>query len=411
MNKCFVAVLIAAFLPGSVFAADLDINGFLSAGGGIVLEDGRSYYGFDDSFSFSEDSKAGIQFSSQVTDKLSATVQITGLANDGWVPEIEWAYVGYEFNENWKGRAGRFVAPYFMLSDFRKVGYAYPWIRPPAETYGQISIPAVDGVDVIYSNNIGSWDFEAQAYSASFAEELELLGQPADMDLNGMYGFIVTAGRDWLTLRASYHGAEMNIDVPAMGELFGGIAMAGGGLVQAGTAMGFQPLVDAGLAVLTVSQDLNIVAKDANFAEVGFVIDTDDWWFVRGEWTALDFPRSLLADSETYYVTGGIRHNAFTYHLTYEEFESTPDGGYSDPLSAASALLGSVDPTNAAIPGLDFLAASVDGIIGGPSERDTTTLGLRWDFAESTAFKLEYAHVSRGSTDDGVVSFVIDVIF
>ena len=411
MNKFLVTVLVAVFLPGSVFAADLDINGFLSAGGGIVLEDGRSYYGFDDSFGFSEDSKAGIQIGSQVTDKVSATVQITGLASNGWEPEIEWAYVGYEFNEHWKARAGRLVAPYFMVSDYLKVGYAYPWIRPPSDTYGQIGIPAVDGMDVIYSNNVGDWDFQAQAYSASYANELSLLGQDADMDLNGMYGFIATAGRDWLTLRASYHGAEMNIDIPALDELFGGIAMAGGGLVQAGTAMGFQPLVDAGLSVLTVSQDLAIEAKDANFAEVGFVIDTDDWWFVRGEWTSLDFPRSIMADSETSYVTGGIRRNAFTYHLTFEQFESTPEGGYSDPLVAASALLGSVDPTNAAIAGLDFLAASVAGVIGGPSERDTTTLGLRWDFAESTAFKLEYAQVSRGSSDDGVVSFVIDVIF
>ena len=45
----------------------------MSAGGGIVLEDDGSHYGFDDSFGFSEDSKAGIQIGSQVIVRESQT--------------------------------------------------------------------------------------------------------------------------------------------------------------------------------------------------------------------------------------------------------------------------------------------------------------------------------------------------
>lgn len=411
MNKSFVAVLVAVLLPGSVFAAEWDFNGFMSAGGGIILDSDGSYYGFDSNLSFDTDSRVGIQIDAQLTDKVSATVQFKGRGQDNWDTEIEWAYVSYEFNDNWKGRIGRLRGPYFMISDYLEVGYAYPWIRPPQEVYTQLPMTAFEGTDIIYSNNIGSWDLQAQAYVAAHDAELDLFGASADMDLNDMMGLAVTIGRDWLTLRASYHEAEMNIDVASLNELFAGIEMAGGGLIQAGTMMGFQPLVDAGQAIVAVPQDLSLMNKTGRFIEAGFIIDTDNSWFVRGEWTTLKFDRSVLSTSESYYVTGGIRQNDFTFHLTYADTKATPEEGYSDPLSAASALLGSVDPGNAAIPSLDFLAATVDGIIGGPTERDTWTLGTRWDFAENTALKFEYAESRSGVNENGVVSFVIDVIF
>ncbi len=411
MKKCFVAAAVAALLPGAVFAADWNFNGFISAGGGIVLDDGQGYYGFDDSLSFDEDSKVGIQIDAQLTDKVSATVQFMGRGRDNWDAEIEWAYVAYEFNDHWKGRVGRLRGPYFMVSDYLEVGYANPWIRPPAEIYSQLPMTAFEGMDVIYSNNLGAWDFQAQAYVAAYDEDISLFGADASMDLNDMFGLAVTVERDWLMLRASYHEAQMNIDVAALNELFVGIEMAGGGLIQAGTMMGFQPLVDAGLAIAAVPQDLSLNEKTGQFLEAGFVIDTDNSWFLRGEWTTLKFDRSVLSKSESYYVTAGIRHDAFTYHLTFADTKSTPEGGYSDPITAGSALLGSIDPTNAAIPSLDFLAATVDGMIGGPTGRDTWTLGTRWDFAENTAFKLEYAQTQSGPNDYGVVSFVLDVLF
>ena len=50
-------------------------------------------------------------------------------------PYFEWANIKYQATRDLSVRAGRVVAPMFMISDSRMVGYAQTMVRPPEEVY------------------------------------------------------------------------------------------------------------------------------------------------------------------------------------------------------------------------------------------------------------------------------------
>lgn len=67
-----------------------------------------------------------------------------------YTPDIEWANVKFDITPELSLRAGRVVLPTFMNSEYRKVGYAIPWIRPPEEVYRTVPVSNVDGIDAAY---------------------------------------------------------------------------------------------------------------------------------------------------------------------------------------------------------------------------------------------------------------------
>jgi len=408
MNRYVISALIVCCLASPASAQTWDFNGFASAGGGMVLDDGESYYGFDDSLGFEEDSKIGLQFDVDLTDKWSATVQGVARGRDDWEAEVEWAYLSYEVNRNWTVRAGRLRGPFYMISDYLEVGYAYPWLRPPKEVYDRLPISAFEGIDVIYSTSIGGWDLQAQTYYAETHKLIDFAGEAADTDIEHT-GIVFTGSNEWLTLRGSYHYGETEIYVASLDPLFGALQQLGAGLVQTGTQLGIPPLVDAGIGVQGIPGDMIISDKSAAFVEAGFIVDPGENWFVRGEWTGLRYDRHIIPESTSYYTTGGLRHRNFSYFLTFANDTTDPQTGFSDPLVAASAIIAPLDPATAAT--LDALAAAVDGAGFLPEDLKTWTLGMRWDFADSMAFKAEYARSDTGFSDYDAVSFGVDMVF
>lgn len=154
--------------------ADIQFNGFLSVGGGLIDTDKRDYEGFDDSLSFDTDTVFGLQTSSQLSDNLSATGQIVSRGSDGYEAEIEWAFLTYQMNDELQIRMGRLRAPFFSFSDFLEVGYAYPWIRPPVEVYGNVPFNGVAGIDAIYTQNLDTWDLTWQGYLGRFRDDVDV---------------------------------------------------------------------------------------------------------------------------------------------------------------------------------------------------------------------------------------------
>lgn len=62
--------------------------------------------------------------------------------DENYTPTVEWAYLQYAVTESLDVRAGRVVLPVFITSEYRKVGYANPWVRPPQEVYR--TVPKTD---------------------------------------------------------------------------------------------------------------------------------------------------------------------------------------------------------------------------------------------------------------------------
>ena len=155
--------LLLALSAGTASAATFDVSGFGTAGFVITDTDkaefvrGSQPVGADSSGDVGVDSIAGVQATVHLTDTISGTTQVLlrRLYNDGFELDVPLAFLKAQVNKDFAVRLGRLPLPVFLVSDFRQVGYANTWIRPPVEVYGQVPLDNVDGVDVLYTGDAG----------------------------------------------------------------------------------------------------------------------------------------------------------------------------------------------------------------------------------------------------------------
>ncbi len=370
--------------------AEVNFNGFLSVAGGMLIDDDdiASYAGYDGDWSTDPDTTFALQVSADISDKVTATGQLIAQGQNDYEVEAEWAYLTYAATPNFDVRVGRLRSPFFIYSDFLDVGYAYPWIRPPEQTYRFI-FSTVEGVDFVANGTLGNWDSTFQGYYGRLTDESVLSGATVDLDLQNFMGVNWSVTKDWLTLRATYNQAEVSFsNLPAaLDDPIGGT-----GLLQVLTGAGFAGLADA----------LNPVDEDASFWGVGFNVDHNDW-LVVGEYTEVVVEdQSLIGDDQAYYMMVGKRFGDFTAHITYDHSEPDPDLGIFDVIPDGVA------------PALDALKAGAQSAIANPrAESDDITVGLRYDFAPGTAFKIELTSLDRdpGGRDGTLLSFAFDMVF
>lgn len=139
-----IALLALGFGPSALVWAEpmFNFSGFGTLGYGISdssdseYRTGRARDGADDSGTFGVDSRLGLQLDAGLSETVSATVQALARQNfDGeFTPEIEWAFVKAQLNDSVSLRVGRIGVPFFMVSDFREVGFANTLLRPPEDT-------------------------------------------------------------------------------------------------------------------------------------------------------------------------------------------------------------------------------------------------------------------------------------
>jgi hypothetical protein len=149
-KKLLPICLISSVFCSAPVLAEINITGFASINAGKVLSgSGVPQYvveptfladyplvsTYDEDIDFAPESLIGLQFSADLLDGLSVTAQLVSRGANDFKAKFEWAYVSYELNENWTIQAGRKRLPLFYYSDFFDVGYAYTWIRPPADNY------------------------------------------------------------------------------------------------------------------------------------------------------------------------------------------------------------------------------------------------------------------------------------
>ena len=114
----------------------------------------------------------GVQIYSALTDKVSVTLALTAQGGQsGYEVTPEWAYGTYQFNQDWGLRMGRFKGPFYMVSDYRDVGYAYPWVRPPEEVYSTNPIKSVNGLDLVFQKTVNDVNYLLEIYGGSGTNE------------------------------------------------------------------------------------------------------------------------------------------------------------------------------------------------------------------------------------------------
>jgi predicted porin len=371
MSTRLYKVAVAAFLSfaaGSAQAIEnIEFNGFMTVGAtrsdsSIDSQNGN----ITDDVGFDQDTRIGLQVSADINARMSVTAQLLGSnrEEDNFDTLFDWGYINYSLGEDADIRGGKIKFPTFLVSDYIEVGYAYPWIRPPAEVYDSNPITAITGVDVLYRLGLGPMDLLFQPYFGTANDQDALVPQevlPAlgkapgsveyeDFDAKNMAGINIALSNEFGTLRAGYLQTEVS------------------------------------------ASSFGVDDEDVTFWSVGA---TADWHniILYSEY----FDRDIDGDANLFfpnqngwYATLGYRIDRFLPHVTYAELRGDNADG-SNPTEGVGL------------------------------EQNSITAGLRYELGTGADLKVEYQRVepesdSRGlfmeNTDDvGIFSLAVDVIF
>ncbi len=427
----------------------INVSGFISVRGGQIDDDEVIYLStLDDSLSFSEESVAGLQVDSTISEKLAMSMQIRAASSEDGVG-LEWGYLEYAFEPDLKLRAGRLRAPGFMLSEFLDVGYAYPWVQVPYEVYGWLPFSHYEGMDLRYWTSIGGVDFRLNPYAGTTTDQqlvmgkLEFTGQSSEFA-----GLDVQATYDIFTARAGYakyrfklkdsvldafispvvEGVTIVPDIPGYVdgvETLGLISYVEDVMVNgvlADTILGLQtdgipgndfmiPVLQGESASLLSQLEpyRNIPTmngdQDGEFYGVGF--SADNGQFLLMSEISSSSIEGIYPDVDSGYVMFGYRFGNWMPHISFAKMYTTNDNERPDiqPFQLTEMFWNS-DPGLAAL--AEGLNAYSDGLLVSMNiirlEQETVTLGVRWDPVESLAVKAE---VFRVDLQNGSYGFAI----
>lgn len=348
---------ITLFISSYAFA-EITLTGFSSINVGKVLSgDGVEQYdvpptfladypivsAYEEDWDFAPESLVGIQISADLSDGLKVISQLVGRGVDDFDPTFEWAYFSYDINESWTVQAGKKRLPLFYYSDFYDVGYAYVWMRPPADNYTW-QIFNYNGANVLYTTEIGDWSVSTNLYAGKEDDEdNKLLGEfffKAEVReiWKDIVGLVFNVSNDWFEARLTHMQYTNERYVDGERQFWDG-------------------------------KD----TREGKFYGAAFNFDFERW-FVLTELSRLD----LDGNFDNFMVTMGYRYKNFTPFLAYSDFSSEGED---------------------------------------PEDHNTQSIGLRWDFHSSAAFKVQYDKVEDNSFDFAVagnsdaLTFGIDLVF
>ena len=345
------------------------INGFFT--GGFTTNDGDSaelaIYGIEDNYSTAAVSRLGLQMTFEVAKDMSLTGQLVSRGVNDYEVDAEWAYLSWNVTSNFTARIGRQRIPYYLLSEYLEVGYAYPWVRPPIELYN-IPISSTDGIGVLYDFNVGELAFSTQAYvgaGSGFADQLE-----GDFTLNQAWG--VAQFVEWrdFTFRIGYNTSNLDVNEIQDGGV-GDFLISGTNNIADEADISRLPLqnIDTEYVSAALSYDngkLLVMTELANLRVKDFVQPAGD----------------------SGYITVGYRFGDWMPHFTYAKFytDSNNDEQVREYIDAA-LVASSVDPAGT----LDYLTTR--GALQTLIQQQTSfTLGVTYNINPRVKAKVEAVH-------------------
>lgn len=328
-----------------------------------VSQDDGSY---DGSLEWQTDSLVGAQWHGRWSHQLDATVQLVAKErfNSGLEEAVEWAFIGYRPVDGVDLRVGRMGADIFTLSDYRQVGYAYPWARPPHDFYGLLSIFHLDGIDLAKQFEFNGNTLRLKAFYGNhdqkFPVGLRSEGHSRlDFDAGG---FSLAAERAHWKLRYTY--ADIKINNNATRSLVNALNSVSPYWPQA-----------TELADMTATYE-----RRFSYHALGLNYDNNDW-LLQGEFSRLQSQVGVVPQSDRAYLSLGRRLNQFTvYALTgrskprRELIHVSAPAGLPSPLAEQVAQLAHI--TRVSLNGVRINQSSAGA-------------GVRWDFAAKMALKLQ----------------------
>lgn len=310
------------------------------------------------------DSDFGIQATATLSGSLSFTAQ--GLVRksgerDQYGADLNWAFLKYKLNEDVSLRLGRISQPIYMISDVVNVGYASIMLRPPTEMYRQVPAGYSNGGDLLYQHSFGATTASAQL---AFGSARSTTPGPIFSNANMMSSQLLLENGPF-TYRLGYSRARISLHGSELSALLNGLRQAG---------------------YAQVAEQLDPIDRNGRFVSLGLSMDYRNV-LGQAEYGKRKVGTRLAPDSSAWYLMLGYRWDKFVPFYLH--------GDVRQDSSTSIAALPASGP-------LAPLSAAVNGAIRSPLQ-SSDAVGLRWDFHQSAAFKVQ---IDRVKPRDGVGYFL-----
>jgi hypothetical protein len=320
------------------------------------------------------DSNLGLQADYAINDWLSVTGQglVRKDAEDDYGADLTWAFVKAKLSSDVSVRVGRVGLPVFMISDYRNVGYANTFLRPPVELYSQVPFNSLDGADVTWQHSFGDTTYTAQLAAGNTKSQL---AGNFSAEGRSMVALNLAAEHGPLTLRFGHAQGKLTIDnATSLNTLLAGLRAAGSGYRFA--------------QLNQLADNLQLNRKKATFTSAGLGLDWNDI-VVQTEY-AKRKTHSYVNDTTAWYAMAGYRFGKLLPYYIHSSLKIDSYPANTIPAACPAGYPVACTPTLAVLSGgVDTLRNS--GI--GQGEQRTDSIGLRWDFYRSVDLKVQFDRV------------------
>ena len=315
------------------------------------------------------DSILGTQIDIRLAHNLNGTAQIISRRLSDYNstrPYFEWANIKYDIDEQSYIRAGRFVAPTFMISESRMIGYAQPAVRPVAEVYLLSPISYMNGVDGGYKFPVGRALVKMRAGIGTLNQDISQVNGTLSFKFD-IKSFDTSVEYSGSTFRLGYQRINMDVGNDAL-ELYD----------QAMDMLETNGATNAA----SIHKRMSRLNVPLDFISLGYMYDQGSL-FVQSEYAVRKFHTDFVQSLDGLYFLTGYHFGSLSPYLAFSKLMHRDKARFPalDTSSIDPALGGLVTAVNA---GSQLLIA-----------RDAWTLGVRWDLLSGVALKAQIDHVIK----------------
>ncbi|MFQ3250967.1 MAG: hypothetical protein ACI9O6_002807 [Glaciecola sp.] len=366
----FLATSLFLHGVGQAEESRVEFSGFARAVVGQLDEENLDFLGYDDGYSFSEQSLLALRADFALSESFSIVAQAIGHTSDARDSGIQWLYLDYAPTQNLSFKLGRQRIPLFNYSDVIDVGFAYSWITPPTQVYTTYIFSEFDGILSRYEFTTKSVSGSVGAYLGQFDGDIQIVGVEQDTKVDYVGGVFASVNLDNFTFSAAYHKGKVEADILQLDA--------------------FEDLLR--MFNFNSSADELSIDDKASFFKIGLTYNSLDF-FVESEFTKIKANSSFVPAVDASYLMAGYNFSPFSVHATVAQSKVH----YQAPVNEIP--LGVNPQLDALHYGFNQIFASlpIDNL-------KSLTLGTRYDWKHNIAFKAEVT-VLKG--DDNERSFFI----
>ena len=326
--------------------------------------------GLTSRWGFDNDSRLGLQLDVDFNRDWHVGVQWVARnhVGDFFEQNLDWAYLRWRPHDDIDIRVGRLGLDGYFMSEYRNVGYAYPWLSPPHEFYGSNAVYHYDGGDIVWRLPAAGGVLTPKLFAGRAYYELPIYESDVLQGAADLFGGNLSFERgDW-RFRISHMYAREAAELP-LGELLG--------------ALGNAEVNAAWPGANTLIPKLKVMGKSLRFSSVGLSYD-DGTWLIQSEAAYTDSDVEVQPNTVTGYLSVGRRFGPVTLYSVY---------GIGETLHHQIKL----PPLRVNLPELQAMRHGVnDAFNANGMDEQSATLGLRWDVYKNVALKAQWSHYWLG---------------